>query len=293
MPIVTVAVIAVALAAGAVVTLASLWRHGRPADEAEQAVVRGILSRESLRRFVARRLDRTAAGGFLLTLAIGAVVAAFVIVGAVFDMVDSEAGLANWDSAAAEWGAANASLASHQVIHFITDLGGTTGVVVVTIALSLFYALRERTWRVPAFLITVAVSQSLVNNAVKWIVSRPRPDIAQFAGWAGSSFPSGHTAAAAAVWAAVAFVLGRNASNRTRALLSGAAAVVAIAVAASRVLLGVHWLTDVIAGLAMGWGVFLIVAIVFGGRQLRFGRPAEEVEQLAPVVEMEEARHAA
>ncbi len=38
----------------------------------------------------------------------------------------------------------------------------------------------------------------------------------------------------------------------------------------------------------MGWGVFLLVAITFGGRVLRFGRPAEEVEAAAPAVEAQE-----
>ncbi len=288
MPSVTMVIVGAALLAAAAITLFSLWRHGRPADEAEQALVSGILSVSSLRRFVARRLDRSTAGGLLLTLSLGGLFLAAVVVGAVFDMVDEGRGLATWDGAAAEWGATRATETSTRIINWITDLGGTTGVIVVTLAFSIFFALRERSWRVPAFLITVAVSQSLLNNAVKHIVDRERPDIAQLAGWAGSSFPSGHSAAAAAVWAAVAFVLGRRASTTNRALLAGGAGLVAVAVAASRVLLGVHWLTDVVAGLAMGWGVFLLVAITFGGRVLRFGRPAEEVEAAAPAVEAQE-----
>jgi membrane-associated phospholipid phosphatase len=53
--------------------------------------------------------------------------------------------------------------------------------------------------------------------------------------------------------------------------------VITLLVAASRVLLGVHWLTDVIAGALTGWTWFVLVTLIFGGRILRFGEPAERV----------------
>ena len=56
---------------------------------------------------------------------------------------------------------------------------------------------------------------------------------------------------------------------------------IAVAVATTRVLLGVHWLTDVIAGLAMGWAWFAISSIAFGGRILRFGQPVAVAESVA------------
>ena len=61
-----------------------------------------------------------------------------------------------------------------------------------------------------------------------------------------------------------------------RALLVGAAGALAVAVAASRVLLDVHWLSDVIAGLLLGWAWFALCAIAFGGRRLHFGEPVED-----------------
>jgi len=92
-------------------------------------------------------------------------------------------------------------------------------------------------------------------------------------GSAGSSFPSGHSAMAAAGWAAIALVLGRSMPRR-RGILLGVAVALAVVVASSRALLGVHWLTDVIAGLIVGWSWFFIVAVIFGGRLQRFGDPA-------------------
>jgi undecaprenyl-diphosphatase len=64
-----------------------------------------------------------------------------------------------------------------------------------------------------------------------------------------------------------------------QSLLAGAAVFVAIAVAASRVLLGVHWLSDVLGGLALGWAWFALCSIAFGGRLLRLGAPVEAAER--------------
>ena len=60
-------------------------------------------------------------------------------------------------------------------------------------------------------------------------------------------------ATAAAFYACAALLLGRQRLRPTRAVLAALAAGIAVAVAGSRVLLDVHWLSDVIAGLALGW----------------------------------------
>ena len=61
-------------------------------------------------------------------------------------------------------------------------------------------------------------------------------------------------------------------------MLLGGAVAIAVAVAATRVALGVHWTTDVVAGLLVGWTWFALCAIAFGGRVLHFGEPVEVVE---------------
>ena len=54
---------------------------------------------------------------------------------------------------------------------------------------------------------------------------------------------------------------------------------ITLAVATTRVLLGVHWLTDVIAGAIFGWMWFVLVTVLFGGRILKFGEPAERIAE--------------
>jgi undecaprenyl-diphosphatase len=112
------------------------------------------------------------------------------------------------------------------------------------------------------------------------VVDRARPDISPLASFASTSFPSGHTTAAAAGYAAFALVLSRGRSRRAQTGIVAGAAAMAGAVAMSRVLLGVHWVTDVVAGLALGWSWFALCAIAFGGRLLRFGAPVEAAERV-------------
>ena len=113
---------------------------------------------------------------------------------------------------------------------------------------------RPSRW-LPVFLITVTIGQTLMSTFVKDLLDRVRPTANPIAHTLGPSFPSGHTTGAAACFAAFALVLGRGRSRNVQSLLAGAAVFVAIAVAASRVLLGVHWLSDVLGGLALGWAL--------------------------------------
>jgi membrane-associated phospholipid phosphatase len=274
----------VILAVGMVTAIGAAWysirHHGEmplDPDAEERRLVRALRSHPRLAACIARRLDRASVGGLLLTVSVSAIFVLALLAGWIFDTLDEQSGFAQFDESVAEWGAANATDTSTTLLTPITDMGGTFFIVLITIVVALYGWWRYRSFQVAAYMITVAVAQSLVNNGLKWLVDRERPDISQLTGHAGSSFPSGHSAAAAATYAAIAFVLSLGASTRTRAMLGGVGAAIAVAVGASRALLGVHWLTDVIAGLAVGWLCFIAVSVAFGGRLLRFGQPAEEV----------------
>jgi undecaprenyl-diphosphatase len=116
---------------------------------------------------------------------------------------------------------------------------------------------------------------------LKELVDRARPTLDPNAQTQGPSFPSGHSSTAAAFWAAAALVAGRWAGARGQAVLVGLAVAIAVGVAASRVLLDVHWLTDVLGGLALGWAWFAACALAFGGRLLRFGAGTEAAVRAA------------
>jgi membrane-associated phospholipid phosphatase len=246
--------------------------HG-PAEHAAEELFRARAV-----RFVRRRLDPEAATGLALTVALGLIFAMALGFGLVSDMVSSETGLYRYDASAAAWGAEHATPTSTWLLGLVTWLGATNVVVAVTVGLGALEWLRRRRLAVLAFMVTVVVGQNVIANTVKALVERERPPVPHLAASSGFSFPSGHAAAAAATWAAVVLVLGRGRPLRVKAWLAAGAAVMAVAVAASRVLLGVHWLTDVIGGAALGFGWFMVCSVAFGGALLHFGAPAERVE---------------
>jgi undecaprenyl-diphosphatase len=239
----------------------------------ERALIRSLWRHPRFRRFLRERFDRQSAGGFLLTVGFLLVFAVSLLLGALLDMIDSNEGLARLDKSVAEWGSHNASSGTVDVLQWVTHLGSTVVVLVALVAVGLYDFIRNRNRDVLLFLAAVGGGEWLLNNGLKLLVSRERPDILRLVSASGSSFPSGHSAAAAASAAAVALVLGRDRHRRTRAILAAGATLIAVAVATSRALLGVHWLTDVIAGVVVGWGWFLLVAVLFGGRLQVLGAP--------------------
>jgi undecaprenyl-diphosphatase len=236
-----------------------------------------------LRRFILDRRDTSKATGSLLTVALAVITGLTLVVGLVLEMVQTHAGFARWDNSAARWGAAHTSGTAESILRVVTQLGGTTTIIVLSVVVAIIEYRRLPTRAVPAFLATVVVSQLIVTNVIKVAVGRERPHVARLVAASGFSFPSGHTAASAAVYAAIALVVGRGRGRSVKAALAGAAGGITAGVAASRVLLGAHWLTDVIAGAALGWACFALCSIAFGGRLLHFGAPVEKAEAiLAP-----------
>ena len=229
--------------------------------------------------FTRSRLDPGSATGLLLSAAICVFVVGTALVAIVLVMIHTNTGFARLDRSVSLFGAHHATALSTRFLRFYTQLGGALVIVPLGVIVAIAETIRQRSVAVVAFLTLVVGGQFLVANVIKAIVDRARPNIDQLTGFSGPSFPSGHAVAAAACLAAFALVIGRKRSLKVRAILTGLAVGLATGIACCRVMLGVHWLTDVLGGLALGWAWFAICSIAFGGYQLRFGAPAKTAEE--------------
>jgi undecaprenyl-diphosphatase len=151
----------------------------------------------------------------------------------------------------------------------VTLLGATSVVVGIAVVAALFLAL-TRHRDSAALLVASTVGAQLLNDVLKRAFDRPRPHVFDWGTQvATTSFPSGHAMSAAAVYATVAYLAARRAAPRAvRVLTYAAVTLVILAVAFSRLYLGVHYPTDVAAGLVVGWtwAAFCVATLEAGQR---------------------------
>jgi membrane-associated phospholipid phosphatase len=163
-------------------------------------------------------------------------------------------------------------LAAHTAVHgrtgavaalvAVTDLGSPVTVTVLTAVVSAVLLLRRHS-REAAYLVIVRVVALGGETALKHLLARPRPDLVPWLTTAeGFSFPSGHTTGTTALCVSLLVVVVPCLQRRGRAVAVVAAVLVSLAVAMSRVLLGVHYPSDVVGGLLAGALAAVLLAVV-------------------------------
>jgi membrane-associated phospholipid phosphatase len=156
-------------------------------------------------------------------------------------------------------------------VSWVGDLPVVSAVALVVVAVA--YR-RSRRWDLGWLTFAVIGGALAVTATVKGITDRTRPD-GGLTDTFSSAFPSGHAVRAAAVYALVAWLVLRWTSPDRRLLRTGTAVVavtMTLAIGASRMLLGAHWLTDVVGGYVLGvlW-LAVCVAVTRPQRARRLG----------------------
>jgi undecaprenyl-diphosphatase len=136
-----------------------------------------------------------------------------------------------------------------QVISFL----GKPITLVLLVALPGVWILWRREWRLAAFLAVTCIVGGLVNSAVKLVVGRARPVVdVPVADAIGLSFPSGHSFASVVCFGALLLVLLPLVPRAWRRAVVGLTVALVLAIGASRLALGLHFVTDVVGGFVLG-----------------------------------------
>jgi len=145
----------------------------------------------------------------------------------------------------------------------VTGLGSVVVLALLTLA-SAGFLLLQRKRHLATYLVLAVATGTIGSSLLKWGFARPRPDlVAHGHAVYTSSFPSGHSMMSALVFLTLGVLLATAQSKRVMQIyILSIAVLVTVAVGISRVYLGVHWPTDVLAGWAAGSGWALLCWVI-------------------------------
>lgn len=159
------------------------------------------------------------------------------------------------------------------VVVGITHLSNTKFIVALCLILLILKPTRIR-YGIPVS--AGAIFVTIVNKTIKHLVQRPRPDdIVHLVSEGGFSFPSGHSITSMFVYGMLLYLICRYVKNRRlRIILSVLVAIPLVLVGPSRIYVGVHFPTDVLAGWCLGFAVLMIAIEILQ----RIDKRKEDVE---------------
>lgn len=195
----------------------------------------------------------------------------------VTDDVVERNGITGIDQPVLDWFVAHRGPVESAAATVITNLGGTLTMTGLAAVVAL-WAVSRRHWGRLAFLLAATGTAGALVMAIKTLVGRVRPpQSVQLVAETSASFPSGHTLGSTVVILAVAGVLlkgTRSAGVRATTVVAAVSAVLMIGL--SRLYLGVHWATDVLAGWLLGAAVVAgLVAVAALHRTYRVTGPGK------------------
>ena len=224
--------------------------------------------RRPFARPLARLLDPRHHAVALLVSAALLVFGAWLFLGVVEDVVTRDT-LVDVDRSIYGWLQSVRTEAGDAVMVTITELGSAIVMIAVVGVVALWLGITRRVRTLGYWLAAAIVGQALVFG-LKYALGRARPESA-LGVVDGYSFPSGHAAQSLVVFGFLAFLLGHGKSASQKTLFAGSAIAIALLVAFSRIYLGAHWFSDVVAsfGLATAWVALLAMGYIENVREPR------------------------
>ena len=206
-------------------------------------------------RWLSARLGPHAA--LIPTLAVGAPIAAVLTYfsAEIYEAVTESDGVAAWDHPLLDAAMSVRSPWLDAAVTGYTDIAGTIGIPILALTIMLVWALMRRSWTRVILIATAAAGSLLMTVAGKQLVGRARPPLVDAVPphEYSPSFTSGHTLNAIVIAGIVAYLLIlRRDTVRGRVLTVLVAGIFALTAGLSRIFLGHHWFTDVLAAWRLG-----------------------------------------
>lgn len=171
--------------------------------------------------------------------------------------------LVHLDGSAANWFVDRRTPGLNSLSFIGSMMADTVVKVLVTAVVAVVMLVRWRRWLEPLMVVVPLVLEATCFITVTTLVDRPRPDVPRLdSSPVGSSFPSGHMAAAV-VYSAIVVVIFWHTRNRwVRSVAVAVVALLAMFVGLSRMYRGMHYLTDVTMGALLGAASVAATAVV-------------------------------
>lgn len=152
----------------------------------------------------------------------------------------------------------------HQMMGIITEAGAVLFLTIASgmVVIYMFFTKKNK-WMILFFAINM-IGISIITKGLKEIFKRERPEILEQFDGTGFSFPSGHSTGAIAFYGFIIYMLWKsNLRSWLKWLFIIILGILAIMIPFSRVILGVHYFTDIIAGMALSSAWLILCIIVF------------------------------
>ena len=144
------------------------------------------------------------------------------------------------------------------VLKVITELGGVAFIVLVGVLIFMFC--KKIRWFVTFDLVGV----TLINQVIKHIVRRPRPNVLRLVEEDGYSFPSGHSMVSMAFYGIIIYLVYKNVTNKyLKWTLIALLSLLILSIGFSRIYVGVHYFTDVVGGFLLGLAYLIIYINIY------------------------------
>ena len=168
------------------------------------------------------------------------------------------------------------------VLKVVTDLGSNAAAILVFTLTTVFLLIRGQR-RLAGFTVVTGIGLAVLVPVTKALIDRARPVVENPVNElpSNASFPSGHSAVALATYGVLALLALPAVRRGLRPWVVAAALLVALAVGFTRLALGVHFVTDVLAGFALAAGLLAVTTAAFRGWQHDHAhRPDEPLDPL-------------